>query len=107
MEIPLQITFRSMDPSASIESVIRERVSKLGRFHDRITRCHVTVDVPHRHHAQGKLFAVRIDITTPGGEIVVTRDPASDHSHEDFAVVVRDAFDAATRQLEDELRRRR
>lgn len=96
-----------MDPSDAIESMIRERSARLERFHDRIMRCHVVVDMPHRHQRKGRLYAVRIDITTPTGEIAVTRDPSDDHSHEDFSVVVRDAFNAASRRLEDEVRRRR
>jgi cold shock CspA family protein/ribosome-associated translation inhibitor RaiA len=96
-----------MDPSPAIEDAIRERAARLERFHDRITRCHVTVDVPHRHHTKGRLFAVRIDITTPAREIAVTRDPPADRTHEDFKVVLRDAFNSATRQLEDDVRRRR
>jgi ribosomal subunit interface protein len=96
-----------MDHSDAIEAVIRERAARLERFHDRIVRCHVVVDVPHRHQRKGRLFAVRLDLTTPTGELVVKRDPPEDHSHEDFYVVVRDAFDAMARQLEDEVRRRR
>jgi cold shock CspA family protein len=96
-----------MAPSSAIEDAIRERVARLERFHDRITRCHVTVDVPHRHHTKGNLFAVRLDITTPAREIAVTRDPREDYTHEDFNVVLRDAFSAAVRQLEDDVRRRR
>lgn len=107
MQLPLQITFRGMDPSAAIEHTVHERAARLERFHDRITRCHVTIDVPHRRHAQGNLFSVRIDITTPAREIAVTRDPSADHTHEDFKVVLRDAFNAAARQLEDHVRRRR
>ncbi len=107
MQIPLQITFRGMDPSEAIEALVRERSLRLERFHDRITRCHVVVDLPHRHHRKGRLYAVRIDITTPTGEIAVSRDPPLDHSHEDINVVVRDAFNAAARQLEDEVRQRR
>jgi ribosome-associated translation inhibitor RaiA len=96
-----------MGPSEAIESMIRERAARLERFHDRIVRCHVVVDMPHRHHKKGRLYTVRIDVTTPTGEFVATRDPSRDHSHEDFNVVVRDAFDALSRQLEDEVRRRR
>jgi len=107
MKLPLQITFRGMAPSAAIEDAVHERAARLERFHPRITRCHVTIDLPHRRHAQGNLFAVRIDITTPAREIAVTRDPSGDHTHEDFEVVLRDAFNAATRQLEDHVRRRR
>jgi ribosome-associated translation inhibitor RaiA len=96
-----------MAPSEAIESLLRERAAGLERFHDRMTRCHVVVDVPHRHHRKGRHYAVRIDITTPTGEIVVTRDPPLDDSHQDFNAVVRDAFNAAARQLEDHVRRSR
>jgi ribosomal subunit interface protein len=107
VQLPLQITFRGMDSSEAIESVIRERAAKLERFHDRIVRCHVIVDVPHRHHQKGRLYAVHIDVTTPTGEIAVSRNPTDDHSHRDLNVVVRDAFNAVTRQLEDEIRQKR
>jgi cold shock CspA family protein/ribosome-associated translation inhibitor RaiA len=107
MQIPLQITFHGMGPSAAIETAVRDRVAHLERFHPRITRCHVTVDEPHRHQRKGRMRAVRIDITTPTGEIAVSRGPHHDASHEDFNAVLRDAFAAAARQLEDEVRRRR
>jgi len=96
-----------MDPSDAVESLIRERAARLERFHDRIIKCHVIVDLPHKHHRKGSHFVVRIDIATPTGELAVTRDPRLDATHEDFHAVVRDAFDAAARQLEDETRRRR
>jgi ribosome-associated translation inhibitor RaiA len=107
MQSPLKITFRGMDPSEAVAALIRERAARLERFHDRIVRCHVVVDLPHKHHRKGHHFAVRLDITTPTGQLAVTRDPPLDSTHEDFHAVVRDAFDAAARQLEDEARRRR
>lgn len=45
---------------------------------------------------------MRIDIGVPGSEIVVNRD-----RHEDIYVALRDAFDAARRQLDDYSRRLR
>jgi ribosomal subunit interface protein len=107
MQVPIQITFRGMDSSDAIESAIRERAARLERFHERIVRCHVVVDLPHKHQRKGHHFEVRIDITTPTGEIVVSRDPHQDPTHEDFRAVIRDAFEAAQRQLEDESRRHR
>jgi ribosome-associated translation inhibitor RaiA len=65
MQIPLQITFRGIEQSDAIESIIRERASRLDRFFDRITRCHVTVDMPHQHHHRGNHYAIHIDIQTP------------------------------------------
>ena len=73
MQIPLQITFRGLTPSPAIESLIRQRSARIERFYDRIIRCHVVVDMPHRHQRKGRQFSVHVDITTPESEIVVTR----------------------------------
>ena len=104
MELPLQISFRGMSKSPATETLIRERAAKLERFHDRITACRVVVEAHHRHQHKGRLYHVRIDLTVPGREIVVAREPADDHSHEDIKVAIHDAFDAARRQLEDYVR---
>jgi ribosomal subunit interface protein len=96
-----------MEPSDAVEAKIRERTAKLDRFFDRIMGCRVVVESPHRRHHQGKLFHVRVDLTVPGGELAVTREPAEHHAHEDVFVAIRDAFDAAQRQLEDYARRQR
>ena len=107
MQLPVQISFRGMEPSDAVEAKIRERTAKLDRFFDRIMGCRVVVESPHRRHHQGKLFHVRVDLTVPGGELAVTREPAEHHAHEDVFVAIRDAFDAAQRQLEDYARRQR
>lgn len=56
--------------------------------------------------SRGNLFHVRIDITVPEGEVVVCREPPQHQAHEDPCVAVRDAFDAAERQLQNYRRRR-
>ncbi len=102
MELPIQITFRGMDPSAALETAIRERAEKLDRFHPHVMSCRAVVEEAARHKNQGKLFVVRLDIKVAGAEIAVNRE----HS-EDAFVAMRDAFDAARRQLEDQARRQR
>jgi hypothetical protein len=47
------------------------------------------------------LYGARIDLTVPGEEIVIGREPGHDHAHEDVYVAIRDAFDEAKRQLQD------
>ncbi len=96
-----------MPPSEAIEAHIREKAAKLDQFYDRITRCRVVVEAPHRHHHKGKLFNIRIDMTVPGGELVVNRDPSKRAAHTDVYVAIRDAFDAARRKLQDFARRQR
>jgi ribosome-associated translation inhibitor RaiA len=107
MEIPVRITFRGVPSSPAIESDIREKAAKLGQFYDRITGCHVVVESPHRHHHQGKIFHIQVDLTLPGEEIIINRNPSEHHAHEDIHVAIRDAFDATKRRLQDYIRKRR
>ncbi len=102
MQIPLQITFRDVPPSDAVEAHVRDKAGKLEVFYDKIMGCRVVVGMIQRHHHQGKLYNVRIDLTVPGGEVVVNRDRA-----EDVYVAIRDAFDHAKRRLEDYGRRQR
>lgn len=104
---PIQIVFQNLEPSPAIEAAIRERAQKLDRFYDRIMHCRVVVEAPHKHHRQGMLYTVRIEVTVPDDKLLVTRDPAQDHAHEDVYVSIRDAFDAMRRQLEEFARKRR
>jgi len=94
MPVLLQITLHEMPHSDAVEAAIRRKVAALERVYARITAVRATVDRPHHHHHQGNLFTVKLDITLPGGEIVVNRDHA-----EDVYVALRDAFQAARRQL--------
>ena len=108
MQIPLQITFRDMEPSAAVESNIREKAAKLEQYFDRIMSCRVMVESPHGHHHQGRLYQVRIDLGVPDAELVVSHEHHHrDSAHEDVYVAIRDAFDAMKRQLEDYARKRR
>jgi ribosomal subunit interface protein len=107
MQEAIQITFRGMDPSEFIEARIQAKAADLERFCKDIVSCHVTVETQHHKHHKGNLYAVRIDLRVPGKEIVAGREHRQSHAHEDVYVAVRDAFDAAVRQLEDYTRLRR
>ena len=102
MKLQLQITTRDIPHSEALESHIRQKAEKLETFYPQIMGCRIVVEVPHKHKTQGNLFNVRLDITVPGKELAVTREP-----NEDVYVALRDAFDAAKRQLEDYGRRQR
>jgi cold shock CspA family protein/ribosome-associated translation inhibitor RaiA len=105
MQIPVEITFKELARSDALEARVREWVEKLERVYDRIVRCEVMIETPHRHHRNGRQYHVRIRLTVPGGEIVASHDPGPDETHEDAYVALRDAFTAARRQLEDHVRK--
>jgi ribosome-associated translation inhibitor RaiA len=86
MQTPVQITFRNLDTPPAAEAKVRERVEELEQFYDRITSCRVVVEAPNRHHREGRLYHIRVDLKVPGSEIVVKRDPAEHHAHEDIYV---------------------
>ncbi len=96
MQTALQITVRDMEHSQALDQHIRDKVAKLERLYPRLMGCRVVAERQDRHKQQGSQFTVRVDLTLPGKEIVVTRQHA-----EDAYVALREAFDAAKRQLED------
>ncbi|HSD89770.1 MAG TPA: HPF/RaiA family ribosome-associated protein [Kofleriaceae bacterium] len=105
MQIPVEITFRDIERSEAVEARVRDWVEKLERVFDRMVRCEVAIEHPHRHHNKGRQFHVRVRVTVPGAELVTSHDPGAEGRHEDVYVAVRDAFTAMKRQLEDYVRK--
>jgi ribosomal subunit interface protein len=101
MELPLQITFHSVEQSDAISAKVRERAEKLDKFFDSINSCRVAIEAPHHHHAKGNRFRVRVEVSVPGQQLVVTRGGDERETYTDVYIAIRDAFDVMTRQLED------
>ncbi len=107
MKLPLQITFRAMPHSDSLETHVRRRAAKLDRLYERLVSCRVVLEAAHRRHRHGKRYRVSIDLGLPRGEIAVSHAPGDDRNVEDAHAMVDEAFDEAARRLEDWVRRRR
>jgi cold shock CspA family protein/ribosome-associated translation inhibitor RaiA len=104
--LPLQIPIRNLERSPALETRIRERAQRLERFSAQPVRCRVIVDTPHGRGQQGHLYERHIQPTTPGGEVVATREHRERRSHEDVYLALRDAFRPVRRQLDDYGRKR-
>jgi len=107
MLLPLQITFRHMEPLPALEARVRELAAKLEKFSKHMVRCHIVLEPPAHHQHQGFLYDFMIDITLPDEQIAIRHSHPADHAHEDPYVALRDAFRAARRRLEDYERKRR
>lgn len=107
MELPLEVTFRDIPGNLKVEQEIEERATKLFHLYPRINLCRVVVESPHKHKHKGNLYHVRIHLGVPGEDLYVNRDHEDNHAHEDVHMAVRDAFQAAVRQLQDYVDRRR
>ena len=125
MQLTPTITFRGIEPSATLEAEIRIRIGKLEKYYRPITGCRVLVELAEHHHEIGNRYHVRIDLTVPGEEIVVAREASLHATDQDIHlakatkqaeanperkhafVAVREAFDIARRRLQDYGRRQR
>ena len=122
---PLQITSQKGMLPAQTQQWIRSEAAKLGTFYHRIMNCRVAVGSPHRHHQQGSPYHLRIDLTVPGGDLVINHEPALGtrarqlgeteirkqfeirEPHRHLRQAINDAFKAAIRRLQDYARRQR
>jgi hypothetical protein len=125
MTLPLQTTFRNMKHSAEMENCVRTEAEKLETFYHRIVGCRVAIEVPHRHDRKGKPLHIRIDLTLPGKEIVITHESAALRRtvvkraeagaatkkpaplHSDLELAIHEAFKSAGRRVKDYARRQR
>lgn len=94
-----QVVFHNIDQSSAINEAVHKRINKLERYCDQIITGRVVLDSPHNHHHKGKVYSVGLEIHTPTKEIRVNQEQHDNHAHEDLYVAIRDAFNAAERQL--------
>jgi hypothetical protein len=122
---PLQIVFRNIQPSAALEREIRTRASWIDTFYPRIVGCRVFVGTAARHRVRGRHVHVRIELSLPGQDVVVSHAPTLhagvkdvgeashrkgddiDAIHKDALTAIHEAFDSARRRLQDIARRQR
>ena len=99
MNNEFQVVFHNIDHTAAIADAVQKRIDKLERYCDQIITGRVVLDAPHNNHHKGRVYKVGLEIHTPDIEVIVNQDQHDNHAHEDLYVAIRDAFNAAERQL--------
>lgn len=108
MKLPIEISYRDVEKTASIEDLIRTKANDLEKVCDYITGCSIAIEKPHESVKNGNPYRVRLSITVPpGNEIVVRRDFYDAKMHDPLATVIRDAFRVAKRQLKKVVEKQR
>jgi len=107
MEVPPEIAFRNIEPTDELKARILEGVRSLEDVHDRLISCRVMVEETNPGRKAGKLNHVRLDISVPGSELVVNRNPPAHPASQDLVQAVNEAFDKARRQLVEHKRMQR
>lgn len=104
MDIPLEIAFHNLEPSAEIEALIRGHVDRLEKLYPHLVGCRVSVEMLHKQHRNGNVPEVHIAIRVPGREIAISREPHKAKERRAAPNVhtsVKDAFRAAEQRLKD------
>lgn len=94
----MKVTFQG-DRSAALDAQIASWAAELDTVYNRVSRCDVVVETLAGAQPDRR-YRVRLAITVPGGEIVVSRDPVPGMIQEDASSAVRSCFDVARRRLE-------
>lgn len=102
MLTPLEISFHGLERSEAVEARIREKFARIEKHFDRITHGRVAIESPRRRAPLPKLFHVKIEIGIPGHKaIIVNHEPTDEHAAGDIVMALKEAFAAATRQVDD------
>ena len=107
MQMPLQLTLRSMAHSDALAVYVRRRADRLERASARIISCHVVVELVDRHHRHGNRYRVTVNVAVPGHEIIVSHVPSDERRIGTAGAATSRAFDEVDQQLEHWVGRQR
>ena len=100
MQLPIKITYRGLEKSDNIETLVLQHAVRLEKFCDHINRCDIAIEQPNHAHHKGNPFRVRIDVTVSRGHELVADEKQTDNgTHEPLARVIHDAFKTMEREL--------
>jgi len=101
MDTPLEIHFHGIEKSDAVEQRVREKVAKLAKHFDRMTRCRVVLEAPHRSPQKPKVYQIKIEIGVPRrAPVVICHMRKGSHANEELSLAIRDAFEAALRKVD-------
>lgn len=108
MNVPLEIAYRHVNKTETLEELIRRKTSKLDRICGYMSSCRVAVERDQKHQGTGDVFRVRVDLTVPPGhELTASKRSDEGGVHIDLPAVIRRAFDAIERPLRELVERQR
>jgi ribosome-associated translation inhibitor RaiA/cold shock CspA family protein len=105
MQLPPEVSFHNIEPSAWAEEEILARIADLERIYERITSCRVHVD-QRANNSRGTIPpVVHIEMGVPGRpDLVVSHEPEHlqrRYQRPDLHKAINEAFRIAERQLLD------
>src|SRR5262249_48043692 len=108
MNTPVELIFHSVSRSPWIERYVSERVQRLDRFAEGITRCHVTLTREQGSHRKGNLYSVMVEVRLPPQhDLAAKKEKAIHDPPSQLPAVINLAFGAIEKQLKKTTAQRR
>ncbi|EMG38387.1 cold-shock DNA-binding protein family [Desulfocurvibacter africanus PCS] len=102
MQVPLEVTYREVDKNDFIDDLIRRKAAKLEKACPHLISCRVVVALDQKQQRTGNIYRVHINMLVPPGHtLTADRKGVVAKLHEDLPPLIREAFDAANRQVRD------
>jgi ribosomal subunit interface protein len=100
MQIAPEIIFHDVDRSQWVEEYITQRVQRLERYADRITKCHVTLAQEQASHHKGNSYSVMVEVRMPPNHDLAAKKEMVIHDMQaELPGLVNLAFGAVEKQL--------
>jgi ribosomal subunit interface protein len=102
MPTQIEVHFHGIEKSEAVEARIVEKVSKLGKYFERLTRARVVLEATQRNAQRPLAYLIKIELSVPSHTpIIVSHERATSQGNDDLQLAIRDAFEAAARKLEE------
>lgn len=106
MRAQTEVHFHGIERSKAVEARIIEKVEKLEKHFDRLSRCRVVLEAAHRNHQRPLAYQIKIELTVPTKKpIIISHECAATQGSDDLQLAIRDAFDSAMRKVEGTARK--
>ena len=108
MQIAPEIIFHDVDRSEWVETYIGERLLRLERFAEGITRCHVTLTQEVASHAKGNRYSVMVEVRMPPNhDLAAKKERVVKDMHTQLPALINQAFGAIETQVKKAAQLRR
>jgi cold shock CspA family protein len=95
-----EIIFHGVDRTEWVEKYVADRLRRLERFAEGITRCHVTLKQEQGSHRKGNLYSVMVEVRIPPQhDLAATKQKDIHDMANQMPAVINAAFAAIERQV--------
>jgi len=100
MQITPEIVYHGVERSGWVEDYILQRMQRLDKFAQGITRCHVTLTREHGSHQKGNRYSVMVEVRVPPQhDLAIKKEKEIREMQTQLPAVINLAFGAIERQV--------